>query len=418
MLASLSGCSQPEADDSGPKTLTVWYPGAQNKVLADQFVPQFEKEAGVKVELTFVDWTDMSPKLNAAFAAGSAPDVFGHGPAAAADFAANDRILDLDDYVKKMSETDRKDLAGALPGGQVDGKQYLMPLSLQGSLIVYDADAFREAGINPDTPPETWDEARAVAEKLTKRDQSGQITRSGLLLPSAAVTREQSFLTLLSGKGGSLLNKEGTEATLNSTEGVAALEFFAGLYTGQNAVSANLGQDYSALPPAQQPIVQGTAAMTELPAGSGAVASVLKAAPGRDLRIMPALSFDSKSPAAFGGAGPGLMINKDSKAADLAWKFIAYMMSAEVSTEYTKAAGAMPVRASAQDSDYAKNSPLVKTFLSQAEHFVPNPNVVGWVQIRDELDKHLEQALNQRVSAKDALQGAADKINKMLKSNR
>ena len=417
---ALSGCSSntPSGDDSADKTLTVWFPGnnqAEIDLVTNTIVPAFEKETGATVDVTYVDWGDISTKLNSSFAGGTAPDIFGHGPAAAADFVANDRILDLDDYVAGMSDDDRSDLASALPGGQVDGVQYLMPLSLQGNLVMYDADAFTAAGLDPDNPPTTWEELKADAEKLTVRDASGAITRSGFLTPSQAISRQQSFATFLFGNGGTLVNDDGTKATFNSTEGAEALDFFTSLYTGDDAVSTNLGEDYANAPAAQQPLVQGTAAMTVQTAQG--MAQIVAAAPDKDLRVMPALSFEGHKPAALGGAGPGLMINSDSKNKDLAWKFIEYMLSSDVSTEYTQGTGSIPVRASAADSDYAKNSPVISMFLSQSENFVANPNVVGWTQIRDSLDKQLEQALNDVSPAQDALDQAATEADKFLKAN-
>jgi multiple sugar transport system substrate-binding protein len=417
---ALSGCASggDSAESGGDKTLSVWLPGTNQTeidLVTDTIVPAFEKETGATVEVTYVDWGDISTKLNSAFAAGTAPDVFGHGPAATADFVTNDRILDLDDRVAALSADDRDDLATALAGGQVDGVQYLMPLSLQGYLVMYDADAFAAAGLDPDSPPSTWEDLKTAADALTERDGSGTITRSGFLAPSQAIARQQSFATFLFGQGGELVNDEGTEAAFDSEEGVEALDFFTSLYAGDDAVSANLGEDYLNAPAAQQPLVQGTAAMT-IQAPS-MMQQIVDAAPDRDLRVMPALSFEGGDPAAFGGAGPGLMINADAKDPDLAWSFIEYMLSPDVSTEYTQGTGTIPVRASAADSEYATNSPIVSMFLSQSEHLVANPNVVGWVQVRDALDKQLERALNGVASSQEALDEAAAEADKILGAN-
>ncbi len=416
---TISGCASRSGDGGGDSTtLTVWLPGTNQTeidLVTNTIVPAFEKKTGAHVQVTYVDWGEISTKLNSAFAAGTAPDIFGHGPAAAADFVANDRILNLDDRVAALSAQDRDDLATALSGGQVKGKQYLVPLSMQGYLVMYDADAFRAAGLDPDAPPTTWEQVRADAEKLTVRDGTGRITRSGFLTPSQAIARQQSFATFLFGAGGALVNDAGTKATFNSSKGVAALEFFTNLYSGDGAVSAHLGEDYLNAPPAQQPLVQGSAAMTIQ--SPSMMQQIVKAAPGRDLRVMPALSFRGSEPAALGGAGPGLMINADAKNPDLAWSFIEFMLSPDVSTRYTQGTGSIPVRASAANSDYAKNSPVVREFLAQSVALRTNPNVVGWVKVRDALDKQLERALNGVASAKDSLDEAAAQADKILAAN-
>ncbi|MFB2596695.1 ABC transporter substrate-binding protein [Herbiconiux sp. P17] len=417
----LTGCSASSGSsdgESGDNTLKVWFPGndqTEIDLVTKTIVPAFEKETGSKVEVTYVDWGDISTKLNAAFAAGTAPDVFGHGPAATADFVANDRLSPLTDYVDELSAADQEDMAAALPGGQVDGVQYLMPLSNQGSLIMYNADDFRAAGLDPDDPPSTWEDLEAAAEKLTVRDGSGTITRSGLLLPSQAIARQQSFATLIAGAGGSTLNDDNTAAAWNSPEGVQALDYFTSLFSGPDAVSAALGQDYTNAPTAQQPLVLGTASMTML--SSTAMEKIKAAEPDKDLRVLPPVGFEGSEPAALGGAGAGLMINADSENQDLAWKFISYFIDPEVSAQYTQGIGAIPLRASAADTDYVKNDPIMQAFLKAAPDYIANPNVAGWVQVRDILDKNLEQALHETVPSKDALDQAADEADPILKAN-
>ncbi|HEX6686726.1 MAG TPA: extracellular solute-binding protein, partial [Candidatus Limnocylindrales bacterium] len=129
--ALLSACSSEGEQQSESKKLTVWFPGnseEEMKLVKETIVPAFEKDNNVDVEVTYVDWAQLSPKLNAAFAAGTAPDVFGHGVAATADLVKNDRIVDLTPYVDKLPADDRDDLKTALTGGKVNGKQYIMPL--------------------------------------------------------------------------------------------------------------------------------------------------------------------------------------------------------------------------------------------------------------------------------------------------
>jgi multiple sugar transport system substrate-binding protein len=422
----VSGCStsapepSPTPESFAGKTLTVWFPGV-NQVEIDLVTgpikEKFEKETGAKLEVTFVDWGDLSPKLNAAFAAGTAPDVFGHGPAAVADFVVNDRLESLDDYVKSLDPADVRDLGAALPGGQVGGVQYLMPLSMLGNLIIYDAADFKAAGLNPDAPPTTWEGVKAAAEKLTVRDTSGKITRSGLLIPSQAIGRQQSFAALLASAGGQQLTNDNQKAAFNSAAGVKALDFYTSLFDGPNAVSADLGANYIAAPAAQQPIVTDAAAMTIQ--NANAANQIKAAAPNLDLRVMNAVPFQGQSKGfTLGGAGPGLVINADSDNKSLGWAFIKYMLSPEISAQYTQGIGAVPARASAAETDYVKNNPVLKAFVANASNFLPNPNVPGWVQARDKLDKSLEKALNKVIPAQQALDEGAKEVDTVLAASR
>ncbi|MFI7703179.1 ABC transporter substrate-binding protein [Nonomuraea sp. NPDC049480] len=421
VLLLLAGCglggggTQPSK--SAGNSLTVWFPGT-NKTEIDlvtaTIVPKFEKETGAKVTVTFLDWPDLSTKLNAAFAAGSAPDIFGHGPAAVADFVKNDRLEPLTAYVAKLSRQDRDDLANALPGGQVGGTQYLMPLSMQGNLIAYRADDFTKAGLDPDKPPATWEAVKEAAEKLTER-AAGKITHAGLLLPSHPIGRQQTFAGLLGSAGGTQLSADGKSAAFASPAGVKALDYFIAAYQGPDAVADQLGGNYQDLPVAQQPLVTGDASMTVL--APQTVQQMVRANPGLDIRVMPVPKFEgAEQGVAVGGAGPGLMINKDSAQKELAWRFISYMISTGTSVEYTQGIGAIPARVSAAESDYVKSSPVIQAFVQQASHFRPNPNVPGWTQIRDTLSKHLERALNKKAGAQEALTEAAAEVDTILKS--
>lgn len=419
----MSGCSTASPSSAASTTaasggkLSVWFPGtnpAEIDLVTKKIVPAFEKETGAKVSVTYVDWSNISPKLNAAFAAGTAPDVFGHGPAAAADFVANGRLEPLTKDVASLSKHEKADTEAAFSGGKVNGTQYLIPLSMTGNLLMYNADDFKAAGLDPNRPPTTWEAIRSDAEKLTKKE-NGRIVRSGLLLPSNTIGREQSFSTLLFAAGGSLVNKQGTRATFDSSAGVKALDFMHSLYAGPDPVSANLGADYASAPIAQQPLVLGTAAMTMLP--STTMQQIVAANPGKDFRVLQPASLASGHAAAFGGSGPGLMINADSKQKALAWQFIKYMISPSVSAEYTQGIGAIPIHASALSTPYVKSSEVLKAFLKASPDFVANPNIGGWVQVRDQLDKQVEQALNGVSSAKDALKTAASASDPILKVN-
>ncbi|SEE52698.1 ABC transporter substrate-binding protein [Jiangella alba] len=406
-----------DGDDGGgaASEISVWFPGANQAeidLVNDTIVPAFEEETGATVEVTFVDWGDLSPKLNAAFAAGTAPDVFGHGPAAVADFVATDRLTDLGPYLAELDPAVTDDLGAALAGGQVDGTQYLIPLSMQGNLVMYNAADFTAAGLDPDAPPTTWEGIRAAAEQLTVRD-GDTVTHAGLLVPSNPIAIQQTFASLLSGAGGDMLEPDGSAATFDTPEGTQALEFFVDLFHGEQPVSNMLGEDYVNMPPAQQPLVVGDASMAVLTAP--VMQQVAEAAPDLDLRVMPAPTFEgADSPAMIGGAGPGLMINKDSPAQDLAWDFIEYLLTPEVMAEYTAGIGAVPVHASAIDTEYVRSNPVVQAFVEQASALKPNPNVPGWVEIRDALDANLEQALHETVDVGTALDNATAEVESII----
>ncbi|XVQ08614.1 extracellular solute-binding protein [Spirillospora sp. CA-255316] len=410
LAAAACGTGGGESGGSS-RALTVWFPGnsaPEIELVTKKLVPEFETANGVKVEVTFVDWTQMSPKLNAGFAGNSAPDVFGHGPAVAAGFAAARRIEPLDDRIAALPAADNTDLAPYMTSGRVGGKQYLMPLVGNGVLIAYRKDLLDKAGV---AEPKTWTEAAGAAQKLTVRDGT-TVEQAGLMLQSAKIQRVQSFQALLGSEGGTLLSADGKSATWNSAEGVRALEYFAGLYNGDGKVSDQLGLDFANQPAAQNPLATGKAAMVSATAGQ--VLQMAKTVPGLAGKIgvlSPLKTADAKT---FGGATTGLFVNADSAKKDLAWKFVEFMVSKGVNERYAETVGALGVRASSAGGSYVTGQPLLKPFIDAAPAYVGSPNVPAWVQVRDVLDKHLEQALAGKTTAKKALDDAAAEAGPLL----
>jgi multiple sugar transport system substrate-binding protein len=390
--------------------LTIWFPGTDTteiELVTKHIVPAFEKEHGVTLQVTYVDWNDLSPKLNAAFAGGTAPDVFGHGPAAVAGFASEDRIENLDHYVAQLPESERKDTAAAYAGGKVSGSQYLIPLSIDSQFLAYDARTFDSAGIH--TPPTTWEGVRDAAEELTVR-KNGTITRDGLTLPTnVPIGIQQSFTSLLYAHGGSMVDADTDAPTFATEKGAQALQFLTDLHHGPHAVTGSIGRDNGSLPPAQNPLLVGGSAMVM--SSAPGIHQMLAAQPDAELRALPALAFtDGDKPSGFGGAGNGLMVNADSPEKDLGWAFIAYMTSADVNTTYTEGLGALPIRESAKKSAYVKDSPVLSAAQETVGLLRPNPNIPGWVEGRDRIGQHLERAVNQQVGAREALDNASSDV--------
>lgn len=412
----LAGCSSGVASP-GKTTLQVWFPGntgPESELVTKTLVPAFEKaNPDIDIAIQYIDWGNLSPKLNSGFAGGIAPDIFGHGPAATAGFVDADRVLPLDTYIDQLDEETRTDFGSTLDAGLVNGQRYLMPLATDGLLFAYRTDFFEEAGLDPTQPPTNWSELLNAAQLLTKRE-GDTIVRYGLQIGAAGISAQQSFASFLYQAGGHILNEDNTQIVWNSEEGTQALEFMVNLYQGSDAVSADPNTNYAALPSAQQPIATGQSAISLV--GPGVLAGIQQANPElmEHIAVMPPIELTQQ--ASYGGAGTGLFINKDSQHPEEAWRFIEFMTSIETSKQYTEVTGAPPARSSFLDSDLITRVPYMKAFLEaqSASLFKPNPNIPTWVQMRDVLVRHLEQAIAGQVTPEEALNNAASEAEKLL----
>jgi multiple sugar transport system substrate-binding protein len=158
-------------------TLDVWFQA--DAVREPGFVKVTEafkeKYPDVEVRLTNVpgSWEDLYRKLLAAFAAGNEPDVlYGKGHWIA-DFAMRGMLLDLTDRL----ERDKAEL-DAHPqffehlriGASYDGRIYGLPRGQYWYTLAYNVDKLAEAGIG--SPPETWEELRSFAAKLSQPEKN------------------------------------------------------------------------------------------------------------------------------------------------------------------------------------------------------------------------------------------------------
>ncbi|MGC0252458.1 extracellular solute-binding protein [Pseudactinotalea sp. Z1748] len=414
---AISACGSGGTGEGGSTdTLRVWFPGNHAEEMAlinDELVPIFEEEHDLNVEVEFIDWGDLAARLSTGFAGGTTPDVFGHGNAAAAGYAAEDRVIALDGYLEQLPEEEVADFT-FLDQGVVDDEHIIMPLRGFGHLLAYRADLFEEAGLDPAAAPGDWAELRSAAEALTERD--GQtITRAGIVMSTQDTTSmTQAYGNFLFQAGGAFLAEDNATVTWDSEEGVAALEFLVDLYVGEDAVASGLGEATTNAG-AQHPLVTGRAAMAVL--DEATLKTIHEQAPEVAEDIVVAAPIAEAQSAAFGGAGNGLFISADSSMQDEAWEFIQFLLEPENAKAYVETVGGIPARASLADDPELTEVPYIAPYMAAAEEFQGNPNVELWTQIRDVLGNEVEAALHGVTPPAEALNAAAAEANALLVDN-
>ncbi len=55
----------------------------------------------------------------------------------------------------------------------MDDQLYSMPFNSSTPVMLYNKDAFKAAGLDPESPPQTFEEVVAAAQKLTNGDMKG-----------------------------------------------------------------------------------------------------------------------------------------------------------------------------------------------------------------------------------------------------
>lgn len=124
------------------------------------------------VDLVWMDTGTMDQQLAAARAADMAPDVYTDSYGNIANAYVNGYILKLNDLLPQASWDDLLDSAKAFVS--VGDAYVAYPWMMEPAIVMYyDKDAFAAVGLDPETPPTTWDELIEYAEMLTTEDRFG-----------------------------------------------------------------------------------------------------------------------------------------------------------------------------------------------------------------------------------------------------
>lgn len=122
-----------------------------------------------------------------------------------------------------------------LANSRAEGKLWSVPFQRSTAVMYYNKDAFKEAGLNPEAFPRTWAELEAAAEKLTKKDTAGRVTRWGVKMAADTGNAQWTFGALANQAGHILMNEAGTETYFNDPKAIEALSYWQGLATRHHA---------------------------------------------------------------------------------------------------------------------------------------------------------------------------------------
>src|SRR5512144_653427 len=115
-----------------------------------------------------------------------------------------------------------------MENSQTGGKTWGIPFQRSTIVLYYNKEMFKDAGLDPSKPPETWTQMREYAQKLTRRDASGKVTQWGVQIPSSGFPYWL-FQGLAIQNGAQLMNPAGTQTYYDKPEVIGALQYWLDL---------------------------------------------------------------------------------------------------------------------------------------------------------------------------------------------
>jgi sn-glycerol 3-phosphate transport system substrate-binding protein len=115
-----------------------------------------------------------------------------------------------------------------MANSQTGGKTWGIPFQRSTIVLYWNKELFKDAGLDPSRPPANWKEMLEDAQKLTKRDASGNVTQYGVQIPSSGFPYWL-FQGLTTPNGVELMNAAGTETYFDKPAVIEALAFWVDL---------------------------------------------------------------------------------------------------------------------------------------------------------------------------------------------
>ena len=114
-----------------------------------------------------------------------------------------------------------------LKNGQIGGHTWGVPFQRSTIVLYWNKEAFKDVGLDPERPPETWAQQAKFAQRLTVRNGDA-VARWGVQIPSTGFAYWL-FQALATEAGGTLANADGTKTDFAGPACVEALSYWIDL---------------------------------------------------------------------------------------------------------------------------------------------------------------------------------------------
>jgi sn-glycerol 3-phosphate transport system substrate-binding protein len=299
-----------------------------------------------------------------------------------------------------------------------DGKLLSMPFNSSTSVFYWNKEAFKKAGLDPEKPPRTWPELGEYGKRLVAAGFNCGFTtqwQTWIQIENFGAWHNLPFATKQNGFGGLDI-----QLKINSPAHVKHIQQLADWQKDKIFVYA--GREGKPNPK----FISGECPMFMGSAGSaGGFAEAMKDKPF-GIAMLPYWPDVKGAPqnSIIGGATLWVMAGKPKAEYKGVAKFFSYLSRPEVQSEWHQKTGYVPITHAA--FEYTKKQGFYDKFpgrdmaVLQLTHKPPTENSKGlrignFVQIRDVMDEELEAVWAGKKTAKQALDDAVARGNKLLR---
>ncbi|MET9764602.1 sugar ABC transporter substrate-binding protein [Streptomyces sp. NPDC006372] len=338
--------------DDGTK-LTMWTRAA-TRPQSEALVEAYNASHRNKIELTVVPTDDYQAKVGAAAGSRDLPDLFASDVVFVPNYTSSGLFADITERVDALPFAEH--LAPShIKAGTYEDKKYVVPHTLDLSVLFYNKELYRKAKLDPGKPPATlgeWDrQARAV-------DKLGGGVDGTFFGGNCGGCGVFTWWPSIWAAGDEVLNQEGTEADLASGTAKKVYDTYRGWV-----------RDGIVAPGAREET--GTTWTGVFPKGKVGVMPM----PSTTLGLMPK-DLDlgvAGIPGPDGGrstfvGGDAVGISATSGSADQAWNFLAWSLGEKAQVDVVAAHKDVVARTDLASNKHSKADPRLVTINELVAH--------------------------------------------------
>ena len=326
---------------------------------AKNVVEAYNKSHKNQVKLEIIPNDDMEGKVGGASQTDSLPDILA-GDVVRIPYWASEGIFT--DITKQIDGLDNKaDLQqGHIEAGTVGGAEYTLPFITDVSVMVWNKNLYKEAGLDPEQGPKSIDQFVEQAKKVAALNKDG-VAGSYLAGQSGGALVFDLFPSVWA-DGESVMNKDGSEATLDNDSMKGVLDAYKELANTTNGLGAGSKEETGATWTA--PFANGKIGVMPYPNTSTTALFDAEKDGGFEVGVAPIPGTKEGKTSTFLG-GDAMGISKDSKHVAQAWNFLYWLMQSDTQKEVF-----------ADRGDTASNIQTLKTAYNDADPRIQTINSV------------------------------------------
>lgn len=235
--ASLAACSADTGNAGGTVTITVGdKPTADQPKSLEDFERKVEafEEANPNITIKAEETLWDAQTFQALVAGGQLPTVMNAPFTEIQGLIERQQVLDITDLIAEDSSVHdlNPSVLNVVTGP--DDHLFGVPTAAYSMGLIYNRALFEQAGLDPDSPPTTWEDVQAAAKAIEDNTDA-----QGFLAMTSDNTGGWVLTTMSYAFGDRIQSEDGTEATVDNPATASALELYKSMRWEDNTMGAN-----------------------------------------------------------------------------------------------------------------------------------------------------------------------------------